>query len=888
MKPHLIDLGDVDCEKCGLLELCNGPVPDEGGDYTILVVGEAPGADEDEQGIPFVGRTGKFLRGVFNDLGYPEDEVTYTNVVRCRPPNNKMKASYIKCCYRGIPIKDNTRLVLLLGNTALKAVLGESGITTWNGIKVERDGIVYVPLFHPAYFLRQGLHSGNPELSAWLDVLDDVLDVLSRGAEGPKDAHYEYVYPLYREAEIYDMCVELMEAPRIAFDTEVSRLNPYDIDNRVLMVSFATAERAWAVPIDHPDDLASISNKSLDMICNVLENHPCVIGHNIKFDLMHCIAMWDCAFKVGGDSMLLSYLHKSVRGVHGLKRLAGLYLGMYDYDKELTEYKRLHPEADPAKGGGYDAIPLDMLLPYAARDASATYLLHDVLYSELSDKQRILYHQLYVPSCEALAHIQCNGMAIDNRVVERYVRVYGRAEALELEYILSDPQVELYVEYRDFENPKKPFAFNPRSWQQKAVILFGTGKCGWLHKPKYKGKWEHYSGPYYGLKPIEYSSPGNPSTRRDLIEVYRDECPLVEHLVMHGMMSKMLGTYIMPIADGTHISSDGRCRTTFNQHVVETGRLSSSKPNFQNIPVPEKEPGTILEYQPIKNMYGHTWTNDPVEDVYEYIPVPPQMVMMDDRLVDLNDGCIMSIDYAGMELRVFASLAGCEAMLDIHRAGLDFHRMVGSMVSGKPPDDITVAERYRYKWTNWTILFGGSAHTLYRLYKIPLDQGEEIIRKYFERFPEVPLYKKECVRFTREHGYIETPFGNRRHLPNIRARERGLKSKAERESVNTPVQGAAGLVTVMALTIIHERMRDAGHKTMMVNTVHDSIVFDVYPGELIEVAGLTIDVMENIVDHAAKYMPDIDMDWLLCPLKADVEIGSHYGCMSKVELFEEG
>lgn len=815
------------CERCDLFKLGRQPVPDDGGDYTILCIGEAPGVNENLQGKPFVGRSGKLLRSTLETVGFPMDKVTFTNIIKCHPPDNKMKKSYIKHCYRSVPIKSNTKLVLLFGNTPLNAILGKSGITSWNGVRVERNGITYAPLFHPAYLLRN-----DSVLDEWLDALDGALDTLTGIKQKRADDDVEYVYPVSSYPEVYEMCEELLNAPIIAFDTEVARLDAFDDSNRILIVSFSDGNKAWAVPIDHPDDLAPASDDIINAICNTLESHPCVIGHNIRFDALQVFAMLDCEFDACGDSMLASFLVNSRRGIHGLKRLAGVHLGMFDYDEELTLYISDHDCK-------YDGVPLHILLPYAAKDALASYKLHDMLLSSLSDKQRALYHELMIPTSNTLSRMQANGMAVDYDVADRYRRVYSTAVKSILDDINNDPMVLKYVRKREVtlrslmkstKTPRK-FNFNPGSWVQKGAVLYGSE--------------------YYALKPLGTTGTGKPSTKRAIIEPYKGKCPLVDSLISHSMLSKMLNTYILPIANRKFASSDGRVRSNFSQHTVETGRLSSSQPNMQNIPVPEKEPGTILEYQPIKAMFTHTWPG----------------------------GCLLSIDYSGIELRVFASLAKCQAMIKVHASGRDFHTAVGAMVSGKDYDDISKAERYRYKWVNWTLLYGGSEYTLESLYGISLKEGRKVISDYYDMFPEVLEYKEECSAFAREHGYIETPFGLRRALPFINDRNRSKRAKAEREAVNTPVQGAAGMVTLQALVIIDKLMRQREYRSMLVNTVHDSLLTDVYPGELAELVQLQVDVMEDIVGYACEYMPSIDMSWLTCPLSVDVETGSHYGML---------
>ena len=432
-----------DCEKCGLRELSNGPVPDDGGDYSILVAGESPGSEENEQGKPFVGRSGQILRSALAQLGYPEDKVTYTNIVRCHPPDNDTKAKYVRCCYRSLPIQDNTKLVVLCGNVPLKAVLGESGITTWNGVRVERDGIIYAPVLHPAYLLR---NQSKKVMDGWLQALDDALYAYDNGAKKRADADYEYIYP-ETLSDISRMFDDLEKADVIAFDTEFCNLDAFDPDNRILVVSFATDSKAWALPLYHPElstqEMAEIEECALHRIEYVLQEKE-VIGHNIKMDQMQIDAKLGIEFEAAGDTMLASYIVDTTKGIHSLKRLAGYYLGMFEYDSVLQEYVSEHPEADWNRDGSYANVPLDVLLPYAAMDAAATYLLEPLLLDKMTEKQLDLYYELMVPTSNALYRIQRNGMAVDQDVADRYRRLYTTALDHVEDGIYSDPEVIHY------------------------------------------------------------------------------------------------------------------------------------------------------------------------------------------------------------------------------------------------------------------------------------------------------------------------------------------------------------------------------------------------------------------------------------------------------------
>lgn len=294
-------------------------------------------------------------------------------------------------------------------------------------------------------------------------------------------------------------------------------------------------------------------------------------------------------------------------------------------------------------------------------------------------------------------------------------------------------------------------------------------------------------------------------------------------------------------------------------HGTRTGRLSSSQPvNLQNIPTPEKEPGTLLETLPIKNIFKS------------------------------SDGRILIVmDYSGMELRIFASASRCMPMIQIHKSGKDFHSCVSIMsMTHKKPDAITFEEidalekavRYRYKWTNWTLLYGGDAYTLHRMYDVDLDDAEETVRMYYEMFPEVLEYKDECTLFAETHGYIESPYGRREQLAYINDRDIGKRNADIRHAVNMPIQSAASDTLLFALIVIDDKLRNGNFKAKLVNTVHDSIVLDTPLDEVDDVVLLCKDAMENIISYGPQYFPHIDFSWLICPLKADAEIGDHYGC----------
>lgn len=844
------------CQKCKLWEGCITPFmqPSSGMDATrIIIIGEAPGEQEDKKGVPFVGQSGQLLRDALEALGIA-DEVMFTNVVRCRPPDNKITKQAINYCkefaileiaQQTIGLNTTLEQVWLMGNSPLNGILGESGISSWHGNVVMRDGLKFVPLYHPAYILRD-----MSRFDDWVDAMDLALS----GETAEKGDDWEIIIPRTL-GEVQLMVKDLISFDQISFDTETSTLDPFAPEAVLLSVSFARPGRAYSVVLEHPQTWwgtevqkkrsSSELQDVADQIASVLEiMNGHIIGHNVKFDQNMERALLGVDWSAGGDTMIISHLLDSRQGIHGLKHLAGLHLGMYEYEQELSDYIKAHKDANPRFGGSYANIPLEVLLPYGALDAKATLLLHEKLYPELSKKQKKHYRAL-VEASNALAHMQFNGIKIDQYIADRYVRAYSTMQQRYFDLIMADPKVKKLMKDKNDDGRRKEFIFNPNSSQQLAELYF-----------------QYYKIPSQGK-----TETGSDSTSAKLMKPLEAEYPIVGKIRSFKLLTKMLGTYLEP-ACTKWLSGDGRVRCTYNMHGTVTGRLSSSEPNLQNIPTPEKEPGTILEHLPIKNIFTHSF----------------------------KGGCLLALDYSGMELRVFASLANCGGMIDIHKSGLDFHSMVAIMsLEGKTfseidPDYVKWFKknkneiRYMYKWTSWTILYGGDAHTLENLYGIDYDRARDTVGVYFDVFPEVPAFQKKCIDFAVDNGYIESPFGRREHLPYINdRRDRGRANADRRAAMNMPVQSTASDTLTLSLAVLDKELSKHEYKSLMVNTVHDSVLLDVYPGELHDLAALSKDVMENIVEYGKTYMPQIDFSWLLCPLKADRDTGTHYGSMHEYE-----
>ena len=868
------------CQKCRLFEGCRSPFMSPGNIQNgsdILIVGEAPGEEEDLQGRAFVGKSGQELRRVLRALDMNPDNVVYTNAVRCRPPDNKISKKYINYCKQFLldEIEElDPEYVLLMGNSPLEAVLNQSGITTWNGVVVEENNRVYIPMFHPAYILR------NPEiLDEWLEGFVKLSDMLEGILED--EVEYEYNYPK-TVVEIRTMADELRESDIISYDLETTSLDPFSDNQEIIVMSFAKRGKSWAFPLDHNEtwfDGMDLNNIEV-IVRNLLKEHPGIVGHNIKFDLQHSMR-YDIKFETFGDTMLISHLLDSRRGIHSLKRLAGLHLGMYKYDDELEEYKRTNKEADPGRGGNYGNIPLNVLLPYSCMDTHATLELYYKLYPRLSKKQQYFHDEVLCRVSTVIAEMEYNGIHIDKHIAERYYLIYGTIQRRLYDKFIQDERIKKTVKLlqKTYDRKLMEDKIDAKADGRYITHVLKSGKVSTIQRDIIEfnpNSSAHLRVLYFnvcGIPTTEVgkTDTGKPSTELIGMKKFADKIPIVGDIIYYRLLSNMISKYLRPAAFDEWQSDDGVVRSNFNLHGTRTGRLSSSDPNLQNIPTPEKEPGTLLEWLPLKNIFTASEGND-----------------------------LVSVDYSGMELRVFASLANCEPMLEIHRSGMDFHSMVGILVSEKKslysitPEEVKYfkeykkAIRYRYKWTNWTLLYGGDYWTLYSMYPddFPtVELAEETQKAYFDAFPEVPLYMDTCVDFVSKNGYIESPFGRREYLPYLAngSQDKGMVSKDRRSAVNMPVQSAASDILLCALIVISKRIKEAGLKSMLVNTVHDSIVLDCPKGETKQVIDICVYVMENIKEIAKTEFPDIDFQWLKSPLNADADFGSHYGVLLEYE-----
>ena len=549
----------------------------------------------------------------------------------------------------------------------------------------------------------------------------------------------------------------------LSLDTETTSVNP--IDAELVGLSFAVEEgKAFYVAIPAEREKAErIVNifKPLYESTQILK-----IGQNIKYDME---VLMNYGVRLAApmfDTMIAHYVLQPEQK-HNMDILAETLLG----------YQTIHiDELIGPKGKSQKNMrslsPAD-ICDYAAEDADVTLRLYNVLKPRLKEADvEDLFYNIEMPLVPVLAEMETNGVLLDTDALAETSKVLtSRMTQIEQEiYRLAGHQ------------------FNIASPKQVGEVLFGEMKI--VDKPK-KTK----TGQYV--------------TSEEVLQQLRSKAPIVDHILEHRGLKKLLGTYVdaLPklINPRTH-----HIHTSFNQAVTATGRLSSSDPNLQNIPVRGEEGKEIRKC---------------------FIPEP---------------GCLFfSADYSQIELRVMAHLSGDKNMIEAFREGYDIHAATAARIYKEKIDDVSRDQRTKAKRANFGIIYGITVFGLAERLDISREEAKQLIDGYFETFPEVHAYMEKAKQLAREHGYAETFFHRRRYLPDITSHNATVRNFAERNAINAPIQGSAADIIKIAMVRIYERFCREGIKSKMILQVHDELNFSVLPEEKERVEKIVLEEMQN-------------------------------------------
>jgi DNA polymerase-1 len=577
------------------------------------------------------------------------------------------------------------------------------------------------------------------------------------------------------------------KATVIAIDTETDRLDYIEANLVGISISVTENEAAY-IPLNHNYEKAPAQlpiDDVLKALKPILENHQIKkIGHHLKFDA-HIFARYDIFLQgIEFDSMLESYVLNSVASRHDMNSVAKFYL-----NRDTIKFEKIAGKG--VKQLTFNNIDIDTATKYAAEDADITLCLHNYLWRELNKEQslKVLYEKIEKPLISILFEIEENGVLVDSEM-------------------LKEQSNQLSVALSEIE--KQAFAI--------AETEFNLGSPKQLQEILYK-KLE--------IPIIKKTPKGQPSTAEDVLQELSHEHKLPKIILEHRSLSKLRSTYTEKLPQQISHRT-GRIHTSYHQAVTATGRLSSSNPNLQNIPIRTKEGRRIRE-----------------------------------AFIAPENNSILAADYSQIELRIMAHLSNDQALLDAFSTGQDIHRSTAAEVLDIHTEKVTSEQRRWAKAINFGLIYGMSAFGLAKQLGIPRYQAQEYIDLYFKNYPQVQSFMDETKEKARKHGHIETIYGRRLYLPDINSKN-GLRRKyAERSAINAPMQGSAADIIKLAMIDVSNWLKSENAPARIIMQVHDELVLEVQSDVISDIRSKIVEIMESTVS-------------LKVPLIVDVGVGKNW------------
>lgn len=578
-----------------------------------------------------------------------------------------------------------------------------------------------------------------------------------------------------------DLISKLFMQKSVCFDTETTGVDVFSADMVGMSFCFSKGD-AYYVTL--PSDRSETEEVLKEFKAFFQASHIEKIGQNIKFDLlmlsMYGIELHGPLF----DTMIAHYLiQPDLR--HGMDYLAEIYLN----------YRTIHYEELVGGKGKKQMdirfVDIDLLCDYAAEDADVTFQLKQLLEKELKENSlEKLFYEIEMPLMKVLATMEKNGVRIDSNALKQ------SSEILTAEAIKIEEEIHQLAGY----------PFNVSSPAQVGEVLFEKLK---LDEKAKKTKTGQYS------------------TSEDILEKLRSKHPIVEKILDYRGLKKLLSTYIDALPQLINPKT-GKVHTSFNQTVAATGRLSSTNPNLQNIPIRDAQGKEIRK---------------------AFIP---------------DEGCtFLSADYSQIELRIMAHLSNDKHMVEAFNSGHDIHTATAAKIYKVELNEVTSDMRRKAKTANFGIIYGISTFGLAERLNIPRGEAKELIDGYFSTYPDVRRYMDEAIQKAKEHGYVETIFGRKRYLADINSQNSIVRGYAERNAINAPIQGSAADIIKIAMIRIQSRIESEKLQTKMTLQVHDELNFSVPSNEIDIARKIVVEEMENAIH-------------LHVPLIADCGIGANW------------
>ena len=589
-------------------------------------------------------------------------------------------------------------------------------------------------------------------------------------------------YVTINDEQTLNQWIEKIKLKKIfAIDTETDSLNVMLANLVGISISFETGSAAY-IPIKHQtiDNFSQLNlNLVIDKIRPILEDSNITkIGQNIKYDA-HIFLNNRINLKgINEDTMLMSYILESNQS-HGMDKLSKRYL-----DHNCISYESLVGKG--VKQITFDQVNIEDASPYAAEDADVTLQLFQHLNNLLKENKNLkkVYEEIEIPSMQALIQVERNGVLIDSKILQKQSQEIG--EKL------------IKLEKEAFILAGQPF--NLSSPKQLQEILFEKLE----------------------IKPLKKTPTGKPSTSEEVLQILAQDYPLPKLILEHRSLAKLKNTYTDKLPKMIN-QNTGRVHTSYNQAVAITGRLASSDPNLQNIPIRTVEGRKVRE-----------------------------------AFIAPKGSKILSADYSQIELRIMAHLSKDKRLIQAFKNNEDIHRITAAEIFNTSIDAISNEQRRYAKVINFGLIYGMGPFSLAKNLNIERSAAQNYIERYFTQYPSVKKYMADAKQIAREKGFVETHFGRRLWLPEINGSNGIMRAAAERAAINGPMQGTAADLIKLAMIEVHNWIeKEPNTKGKMIMQVHDELVFEVPDNEVETFKKIIPKLMEKVASLSVPLIVDI-------------------------------
>jgi len=642
----------------------------------------------------------------------------------------------------------------------------------------------------PIEFSLSGLKCGEPDTERLTELFRE-LEFKSLLKDVMKEDDWEADYKTIVTKDEFKRFLEKLKARKeTALDFETTSSNP--IEARLVGVSFCWKEKeAYYLPLEHKEKDTLDRDYVLRQLKGFFEDEKIrKVGQNIKYEKLILLNYGIDLKGIAFDTMVASYLLNPSKLNHGLGDIAIEYLG-----HKMTPISDLIGKGK--KAITMDEVDIEKVASYCCEDSDATFRLKNILAKRLKEQGLDdLFYEIEIPLIDVLSAMEFKGVALD-------VGLLGEMSK-EMEKTLNARILDIY-EISGFE-------FNINSHKQLSEVLFEK----------------------LGLPVIKRTKTGI-STDEEVLRKLAAEHTLPAAILEYRELAKLKSTYIDSLPKLLSPKTE-RLHTSFNQTVTATGRLSSSQPNLQNIPI-KREMGKRIRQA--------------------FVPESDEFILL-------------SSDYSQIELRILAHLSGDKSLIDAFKRDLDIHSFTASLVNGIPEESVTPEMRAQAKTVNFGILYGMSAFGLSKSLGIDPAKAQEFIEAYFERYPDVKVYIEDTIQEAREAGYVTTLMKRKRFIPDVISENVRLRQFAERTAINTPIQGSAADIIKAAMIDIHNEFKKEKLKSSMILQVHDELVFEALKTELKKVKVIVKEKMENVAK-------------LKVPIKTNISVGKNWLDLKELE-----